>query len=117
MRLAFWSLSLVFALSRVASADIFHVADLNTLQIRGLDRAKTVVLLPGGFLEEHGPYLPAFTDGILSDRLTKELARVARREAVRMASQEIAVKRFSHQLQQEESRDGRRSRADVSGHR
>lgn len=25
-------------------------------------------------LEEHGPYLPAFTDGILSDRLTKELA-------------------------------------------
>ncbi|MBP6716660.1 MAG: creatininase family protein [Acidobacteria bacterium] len=32
------------------------------------------MLLQGGMLEEHGPYLPAFTDGILSDRLTKELA-------------------------------------------
>jgi len=26
-------------------------------------------------LEEHGPYLPAFTDGIISDRLTRELAQ------------------------------------------
>jgi len=25
-------------------------------------------------LEEHGPYLPAFTDGVLSARLTAELA-------------------------------------------
>ena len=75
MRLAFWSLSFLLALSRLASAEILHVADLNTRQIRALDRGKTVVLLPGGFLEEHGPYLPAFTDGILSDRLTKELAR------------------------------------------
>jgi creatinine amidohydrolase/Fe(II)-dependent formamide hydrolase-like protein len=28
-------------------------------------------------LEEHGPYLPAYTDGILSERLTDELARAA----------------------------------------
>jgi creatinine amidohydrolase/Fe(II)-dependent formamide hydrolase-like protein len=54
-----------------------RVADLNTAQIRALDRAKTVVLLPGGMLEEHGPYLPAYTDGILSERLTDELARAA----------------------------------------
>ena len=52
-----------------------RVADLNTTQIRALDRAKTVVFLPGGMLEEHGPYLPAYTDGILSERLTDELAR------------------------------------------
>jgi creatinine amidohydrolase/Fe(II)-dependent formamide hydrolase-like protein len=32
------------------------------------------VLLPGGILEEHGPYLPAHTDGILSEGLTQELA-------------------------------------------
>ena len=50
------------------------IAELNTTQIRDLDRAKTVVLLPGGMLEEHGPYLPAFTDGILSDRLTTAIA-------------------------------------------
>jgi len=57
------------------SAQVVRVGDLNTRQIRALDRSRTVVLLPGGMLEEHGPYLPAFTDGILSDRLTRELAQ------------------------------------------
>jgi creatinine amidohydrolase len=55
-------------------AQIVRVTDLNTAQIRALDRTKTVVFLPGGMLEEHGPYLPAYTDRILSDRLTDELA-------------------------------------------
>jgi creatinine amidohydrolase/Fe(II)-dependent formamide hydrolase-like protein/ketosteroid isomerase-like protein len=58
-----------------ASAEIVRVGDLNTRQIRALDRNKTVVFLQGGMLEEHGPYLPAFTDGILSDRLTQDLAQ------------------------------------------
>ena len=60
-----------------AGAQVVRLADLNTTQIRALDRTKTVVLLPGGMLEEHGPYLPAYTDGILSERLTDELARAA----------------------------------------
>jgi len=58
-----------------ADAQVVRVADLNTAQIRALDRARTVVILPGGMLEEHGPYLPAYTDGILSDRLTQEIAQ------------------------------------------
>ena len=57
-----------------ASADVVRVGDLNTRQIRALDRDRTVVFLQGGMLEEHGPYLPAFTDGILSERLTSEVA-------------------------------------------
>ena len=57
-----------------SSAQVLRVGDLNTRQIRSLDRSRTVVFLQGGMLEEHGPYLPAFTDGIMSDRLTKELA-------------------------------------------
>ena len=57
-----------------ASAEVVRVAELNTRQIRALDREKTVVFLQGGMLEEHGPYLPAFTDGILSERLTLEVA-------------------------------------------
>ncbi len=61
-------------LSRAGSAQVRHVADLNTAQISALDRARTVVILQGGMLEEHGPYLPAFTDGVLSARLTSELA-------------------------------------------
>ena len=48
----------------LASAQVVRVADLNTREIRALDRDKTVVFLQGGMLEEHGPYLPAFTDGI-----------------------------------------------------
>ena len=58
----------------VASAEVVRVGDLNTRQIRALDRDRTVVFLQGGMLEEHGPYLPAFTDGILSERLTLEIA-------------------------------------------
>jgi creatinine amidohydrolase/Fe(II)-dependent formamide hydrolase-like protein len=38
-----------------ASAQIVRVADLNRSQTRALDRSKTVVILPGGMLEEHGP--------------------------------------------------------------
>jgi creatinine amidohydrolase len=61
-------------LAPAAESQVLRVANLNTRQIRALDRSKTVVILPGGMLEEHGPYLPAFTDGILSERLTNELA-------------------------------------------
>lgn len=58
-----------------AGAQILRLTDLNAAQLRALDRSKTVVMLTGGMLEEHGPYLPAYTDGILSDRLTQEIAR------------------------------------------
>jgi creatinine amidohydrolase/Fe(II)-dependent formamide hydrolase-like protein len=57
-----------------AWAQVLRVGDLNAKQIAALDRSKTVVFLQGGMLEEHGPYLPAFTDGILSDRLVREVA-------------------------------------------
>jgi len=60
--------------ARALSAQVSQVAELTTRQIRALDRVRTVVILQGGMLEEHGPYLPAFTDGILSARLTSELA-------------------------------------------
>jgi creatinine amidohydrolase len=64
----------LLAVSHALAAQVRQVAELNTQQIRALDRSHTVVLLQGGMLEEHGPYLPAFTDGILSARLTSELA-------------------------------------------
>ncbi len=54
---------------------IHYVAEMNTEQIRALDREKTVVLLPGGILEEHGPYLPSFADGYVSEYVTDTLAR------------------------------------------
>lgn len=57
-----------------AFGQIYHVKDMNTEQIKTLDREKTVVLLPGGILEEHGPYLPSFTDGYMAERRTEDLA-------------------------------------------
>src|SRR6185436_5832366 len=57
-----------------AQAQVLRVAELNTEQIRALDRAKTAVILVGGILEEHGPYLPSFTDGYFSERLAGDLA-------------------------------------------
>jgi creatinine amidohydrolase/Fe(II)-dependent formamide hydrolase-like protein/ketosteroid isomerase-like protein len=74
LRLGVFALTILLA-SAGASAQVVRVAELNTRQIRALDRDKTVVFLPGGMLEEHGPYLPAFTDGILSERLTSELTQ------------------------------------------
>jgi len=62
-------------LAALGAADVKRLGELNTSQIRALDRARTVVLLPGGILEEHGPYLPAWTDGILSERMTADLAQ------------------------------------------
>ena len=57
-----------------AFGQIYHVKDMNTEQIKALDREKTVVLLPDGILEEHGPYLPSFTDGYMAERRTEDLA-------------------------------------------
>jgi creatinine amidohydrolase len=57
-----------------AFAQIYHIKDMNTEQIRALNREKTVVLLPDGIFEEHGPYLPSFSDGYITERRTEDLA-------------------------------------------
>ena len=56
------------------NAHIVDVGDLSTDQIRSLDRAHTVVLLEGGILEEHGPYLPSFSDGYQSGFIAATVA-------------------------------------------
>jgi creatinine amidohydrolase/Fe(II)-dependent formamide hydrolase-like protein len=57
-----------------AFAQIYHVKEMNTEQIKALDREKTVVVLPVGILEEHGPYLPSGTDGYITERRKDNLA-------------------------------------------
>lgn len=64
---------LLFSLS--VSAQIYRVAEMNAEQIRKLNKDKTVVLIPGGILEEHGSHLPSFTDGYWNERVTEELAK------------------------------------------
>ena len=52
------------------AAQVVRIAEMNTRQIRALNLQKTVVLIPGGILEEHGPYLPSYTDGYAIDAYT-----------------------------------------------
>ncbi len=65
----------IFFLSLVANAQIYRVAEMNVEQIKRLDKEKTVVILPGGIVEEHGSFLPTFTDGYWNEQLTLELAK------------------------------------------
>jgi creatinine amidohydrolase/Fe(II)-dependent formamide hydrolase-like protein len=60
--------------SAVASAQILDVRELQTSQIERLDRARTVVLLTGGILEEHGPFLPSYSDGYQTEFIATRLA-------------------------------------------
>jgi hypothetical protein len=52
-------LAAVMFSSQQAAAQVLRIAEMNTQQIRALNLQKTVVLIPGGILEEHGPYLPS----------------------------------------------------------
>lgn len=61
-------------------AQVFRIAEMNTRQIQALNLQKTVVLIPGGILEEHGPYLPSYTDGYAIDAYTQELAKAMSRD-------------------------------------
>jgi creatinine amidohydrolase/Fe(II)-dependent formamide hydrolase-like protein len=65
---------LVLLSIHAASGQIYRVAQMNAEQIRALDKQKTVVILPGGILEQHGPHLPSFTDGYSNEWLTQKLA-------------------------------------------
>jgi creatinine amidohydrolase len=68
-------LAAVILWSPQVAAQVVRIAEMNTRQIQALNLQKTVVLIPGGILEEHGPYLPSYTDGYAIDAYTQELAK------------------------------------------
>lgn len=68
---AFWAA--MFASSAVV-AEVLNLAELNTREIAELDRDSTVVIIPGGILEQHGPYLPSFSDGYVNINESRQLA-------------------------------------------
>ncbi len=71
-RFALWLLA---ALPAPALCQVLDVRDLTATDIRSLDRERTVVMLQGGILEEHGPYLPVYTDGWGTEYLAMEVAK------------------------------------------
>lgn len=69
------TLILVLMSCGTASSQIHRVAQMNSEQIRALNKKNTVVILPAGILEEHGPHLPSFIDGYSNEWLTEKLAQ------------------------------------------
>jgi creatinine amidohydrolase/Fe(II)-dependent formamide hydrolase-like protein len=55
-------------------AQILNVAELSARNLENLNRDQTIVIMPGGIVEEHGPYLPAFNDGYLNAWLAERMA-------------------------------------------
>ena len=53
---------------------IQDVRELNSEQIQSLDRDHTAVVLQGGTLEEHGPYLPSYSDGYQTEFVAARLS-------------------------------------------
>ena len=65
----------IFLLDAIAGyAQIFDVRELNSAEIQGLDREHTAVLVEGAILEEHGPYLPSYSDGYQTEFVAARLA-------------------------------------------
>jgi creatinine amidohydrolase/Fe(II)-dependent formamide hydrolase-like protein len=58
-----------------AHAQVLHATQMTSADFARLDRTKTAIVLPGGILEEHGPYLPIYSDGFLNERLADSLAQ------------------------------------------
>jgi creatinine amidohydrolase len=65
---------LMVCLAAPSAAGTLSLAELDTETIRALDRQRTAIIIPGGVLEEHGPYLPSFTDGYVNESLSAKLA-------------------------------------------
>ena len=65
---------LVSACVGSAQGAVLNYAELASPQVAALDRERTVAILVGGILEEHGPWLPSYTDGYASERLAADVA-------------------------------------------
>lgn len=66
--------ALFCAITGTRAGDIHYYQEMNTREIAALDAARTVVLVPGGILEQHGPYLPSGTDTFMSEYMAQKLA-------------------------------------------
>jgi creatinine amidohydrolase len=54
---------------------IYFASELTSKKIESLDKEKTIVLITGGILEEHGPYLPISSDGYWNEKFRDTLAK------------------------------------------
>lgn len=67
-------LAMLCATTFARAGEIHHYENMTAREIEALDAAEAVVIVPGGILEQHGPYLPAGTDTLMSEHVTQRLA-------------------------------------------
>jgi creatinine amidohydrolase len=60
------------ALTCVGQVQFFK--ELTTTEVQAMDPNKTAIIIPGGLMEEHGPYLPLYTDGYTNEKLARMVA-------------------------------------------
>lgn len=72
-------LVLLLATAPLAAAQVLELAEMTAEEIDELDRSRTVLIVPGGILEEHGPHLPSFSDGYINRAIADSLARAVDR--------------------------------------
>ncbi|HTL50704.1 MAG TPA: creatininase family protein [Steroidobacteraceae bacterium] len=65
---------LISACTAASQAAVLDYAKLTAPEIGQLDRERTVLIVVGGILEEHGPWLPSYTDGFASEKLAADVA-------------------------------------------
>lgn len=70
--LIFWMVSAILAAP--AAGQVLRFAEMDAASIGRLDRARTVIIIPGGILEEHGPLLAVDADGIRNERIARDVA-------------------------------------------
>lgn len=63
-----------FMAGTASAGQVRPLAEMTSEQLRVLDRERTAIVIPGGILEEHGPYLPVYTDGYNSERVARDVA-------------------------------------------
>jgi creatinine amidohydrolase/Fe(II)-dependent formamide hydrolase-like protein len=68
------ALGLALLLAAPVRAQVLRFEELDAGTIGRLDRARTVVIIPGGILEQHGPLLPVNADGYRNERIARDLA-------------------------------------------
>lgn len=69
-----FALVLAAAFAPSAPAQVLRLEQMDAAAIGRLDRARTVVIIPGGILEEHGPHLPVNADGYRNERIASDVA-------------------------------------------
>lgn len=56
-------------------AQIYDMREMTTVDIRSLDLDHTVIIIPAGILEQHGPYLPSYTDGYRNEYFAQHVGK------------------------------------------